>query len=50
MPYKLATVNDVIAKLDGATNFRMLDITHAYWTIKLDEDSSMLTTFSILFG
>ena len=48
--YPMSTLEDVTAKLTNATCFSLLDITHAYWSIKLDENSSYLTTFSTPFG
>ena len=44
------TLEDVTSKLTNATCFSILDITHAYWSVKLDEASSYLTTFSTPFG
>ena len=44
------TLDDVTSKLTDATCFSNLDITHAYWSVKLDEASSYLTTFSTPFG
>ena len=44
------TLDDVTSKLTNATCFSILDITHAYWSVKLDEASSYLTTFSTPFG
>ena len=46
----MPTIDDVTPKLAGATCFNLLDITHAYWSIKLDKESSNLTTFSTPFG
>ena len=48
--YPVSTLEDVTAKLTNATCFSILEITHAYWSIKLDEKSSYLTTFSTPFG
>ena len=48
--YPLPTIDDVTSKLAGATCFSLLDITHAYWSIKLDKEPSYLTTFSTPFG
>ena len=48
--YPMSTLEDVTVKLTNATCFSILDITHAYWSIKLDENSSYLTTFSTPFG
>lgn len=48
--YPMPTLDDVTANLAGASHFSILDITHAYWSIELDKESSMLTTFSTPFG
>lgn len=48
--YPMPTLEDVTADLSGATHFSILDITHAYWSVKLDHASSLLTTFSTPFG
>ena len=48
--YPMYTLEDVASKLTNATCFSLLDITHAYWSIKLDESSSYLTTFGTPFG
>lgn len=48
--YPMPTLDDVTINLVGAKHFSSLDITHAYWSIKLDQESSMLTTSSTLFG
>ena len=48
--YPMYTLDDVTSKLTNATCFSILDITHAYWSVKLDEASSYLTTFSTPFG
>ena len=48
--YPMFTLDDVTSKLTNATCFSILDITHAYWSVKLDEASSYLTTFSTPFG
>ena len=36
-------------KLAGATHFNLLDLTHAYWSVQLDEESFYLTTFPTPF-
>jgi hypothetical protein len=46
----MPTLEDVTSKLTDAKYFSTLDITHAYWSIQLDEESSLLTTFSTVFG
>ena len=48
--YPMYTLEDVTSKLTNATCFSLLDITHAYWSVKLDESSSYLTTFGTPFG
>ena len=48
--YPMQTLEDVTTRLTGAKYFSTLDITHAYWSVKLDEESSYLTTFSTPFG
>ena len=46
----MRTIDDVTSKLNGANHFSVLDVTHAYWSIKLDTKSFYLTTFSTPFG
>ena len=48
--YPMPTIDDVTTKLAAATCFSLLDITHAYWCIKLCKESSYLTTFSTPSG
>ena len=38
------------AQLNGATVFSTLDASSGFWQVKLDEQSSQLTTFSTPFG
>ncbi|XP_052778759.1 uncharacterized protein K02A2.6-like [Mya arenaria] len=47
--YAMSTLDDVTVKLAGATQFSLLDLTHAYWSVQLDEESSYLTTFATPF-
>ena len=47
---KCITIDDVISKLNGVTKFSLVDITHAYWSVKLDKESSLLTIFSRHLG
>ena len=42
--YPMYTLEDVTSKLTNAMCFSLLDITHAYWSVKLDE-SFCWTTF-----
>ena len=46
----MKTVEEVAAKLSGATKFSVIDASHAYWNVRLDEESSRLTTFNTPFG
>ena len=48
--YPMYTIEDVTSKLTSASCFSLLDITHAYWSVKLDEISSYFTTFGTPFG
>ena len=47
--YPIRTIEDV-TKLTGAKYFSVLDATKGYWSIKLTEESSYLTTFNSPFG
>ena len=47
--YLMQTLDDITSRLTGAKFFRTLDVTHAYWSIKLDIESSNVT-FSSPFG
>ena len=44
------TLEDRTLLLSGAKYFSVLDATSGYWQIKLDDESSMLTTFNTLVG
>ena len=48
--YPMPTLDDVTSQLAGCQYFSLVDITHAYWSIRLDEESSYLTTFSTPFS
>ncbi len=48
--YQLPTMEDVSSRLSGAQVFSILDVKQGFWHIKLDEASSMLTTFNTPFG
>ena len=48
--YPLPTLEDITAKLSKAKFFTKLDACSGYWQVKLDQDSSMLTTFNTPFG
>ena len=48
--YPVQTLGDVTSRLTDAKFFSTLDVTHAYWSVMLDLESSYLTTFSSPFG
>ena len=48
--HPLPTLEDITAKLSKAKFFTKLDARSGYWQVKLDQDSSMLTTFNTPFG
>jgi hypothetical protein len=48
--YYTRTVDDIAPKLAGATHFSVVDARSGYWMIGLDEESSLLTTFSTPYG
>ena len=48
--YPLPTLEELTLMLSDAKYFSVLDATSGYWQIKLDEDSSLLTTFNTPFG
>ena len=48
--YPIPILEDVTSRFTDAKYFSLLDITHAYWNIELEEKSSFLTTFSTPFG
>jgi hypothetical protein len=41
------TLDDVLSKLNGATCFSIIDARSGYWNIKLDQQSSLYTTFKV---
>lgn len=43
-------IDDVKARLNGATHFSVLDAKNGFWMLKLDEESSKLCTFNSPFG
>ena len=47
---RLPTVEEVTHKLENSHYFTKLDAHHGYWSIVLDEESSLLTTFNSPFG
>ena len=48
--YPLPTIEDVATRLHGAKVFTKLDVRNGFWHVRLDEDSSFLTTFNTPFG
>ena len=44
------TLDDVLSKLNGASWFSILDARSGYWNIKLDQQSSLYTTFNSPYG
>ena len=47
---KMPTVEEVAHKFANSHYFTKLDACHGYWSIVLDEESSLLTTFNSPFG
>ena len=48
--YPLPTLEDVATRLTDAKVFSVLDAKSGFWQVKLDEESSFLTTFNTPFG
>lgn len=48
--HPMRTVEEVASQMANATLFSVLDATSSFWQIPLDDKSSLLTTFSTLFG
>lgn len=48
--FQFPTVNNIKAKLSGATFFSTVDANSGFWTINLNENSSKLCTFITPFG
>ena len=48
--YSMPTLEDAVSKMADAKFFSKLDAQSGYWQIKLDEESSYLTTFNSPFG
>ena len=44
------TLEQITPKLCGSTLFSKLDTKQGYWNVKLDEASSLMTTFHTPFG
>lgn len=48
--HKTPTVEEITYNLSGAQYFSKLDAKNGYWSVKLDEESSLLTTFNTPLG
>ena len=48
--YPMRTLDDIMPQLSGARYFTKLDARSGYWAIKLEKESSFLTTFNSPFG
>jgi len=48
--YPMNTIEDVATRLSGARYFTVLDASQGFYQIKLDDESSELTTFNTPFG
>ena len=48
--YPIPTIEDIASRLHGAKVFCVLDAKNGFWHVKLDEESSYLTTFHTPFG
>ncbi|KAK7107438.1 hypothetical protein V1264_015748 [Littorina saxatilis] len=48
--FKLPTLDDVLPSLQNAKVFTRLDVKEAFWHVRLDEPSSLLTTMITPFG
>ena len=48
--YYMPTIDDILPKLTNAKVFSTVDAKSAFWHLKLDDESSHLTTFETAFG
>ena len=48
--YRTPSLDEVTHKLAGAKIFSKLDARHGYWSVSLDDESSLKTTFNSPFG
>ena len=48
--HKITTIEEVTHAFAGSKFFSKLDSKSAFWCIRLDEESSYLTTFGTIFG
>lgn len=45
--FPLPTIDDILPELSKAKIFTVCDVKHGFWHVKLEEESSYLTTFAI---
>ena len=48
--YHMPTINDVLPQLAKAKIYSTVDVRHGFWNVKLDTESSLLTTFETPFA
>ena len=48
--YPTPTLEEITHKLAGLVTFSKLDAHHGYWSLQLDDESKLLTTFNSPFG
>ena len=48
--HKTPTIEEITHKFSGAQSFSKLDTMNGYWSVRLDDESSLLTTFNSPFG
>ena len=48
--YQIPVIDDLVPDLTYARVFTKVDLASAFWHLKLDRESSMLTTFSRQYG
>ena len=46
----MRTIDHIMPQLTGAHYFTKLDVRSGYWSIKLEKESSFLTTFNTPYG
>ena len=49
-PYYIKTVDELSAELSGCTTFNVMDAKQGFWSVTLDHESSLLTTFNTPWG
>ncbi|KAI5750921.1 hypothetical protein M8J77_002494 [Diaphorina citri] len=48
--YALPTCEEIIQRLNGRSVFSVIDMKQGFWQVELDEESSLLCTFSTMYG